>query len=318
MSWFGVGWPVAASIVAVSCAAGAAVLMRSLLEPRVGRDLALWTVVLFLAFPSSPILQLAYTESLSILLLVAALWALQREWYILLPIIVILIGLSRPIAVPLAVVIGLHLLRRVWQHHRFRTMASTSAGAAMAEAPARTVTTRIAPARPLTVGTFFSLSLAAVTAGIAAVLWPIIAWWSTGERNAYLETMGSWRSQTNRTPLSPWWANSQFFLGAWIGPLTLILVLGLLLWWMSSSYARVIAGDLRVWVLSYVAYLLLVLDPHTSLVRYLVLLFPLGTVLAAASESKAYRRTLVVAFLAGQVVWVAWLWRFVPPSDWPP
>jgi len=28
--------------------------------------------------------------------------------------------------------------------------------------------------------------------------------------------------------------------------------------------------------------------------------------------------TLAVSFLAGQVVWVVWLWRFIPPSDWPP
>ena len=66
------------------------------------------------------------------------------------------------------------------------------------------------------------------------------------------------------------------------------------------------------------AYLLLVLDPSTSLPRYLLPLFPLGTLLAGASPSRAYRRSLAVAFFAGQVVWVSWLWRFSPPTDWPP
>jgi hypothetical protein len=307
MSLFGVGWPMAASTVAVICAAAAVVLMRSLLEPLVGRGPALWTVALFLAFPSAPVLQLAYSESLAVLLLVGALWALQREKYALLSAVVLLSGLSRPIAVPLAVVIGVHLMRRMWWHYRGR---ATPAREDREPGPSG--------ARPLTLRAFAGLLLATAMAGVAAVAWPMIAWMGTGERNAYLETMGAWRVQSYRTALYPWWARSQYHLGEWVGPLVLVVVLGLLLWWVTGPRARIIAGDLRVWVLSYVGYLLLVLDPHTSLARYLLLLFPLGALLVTASDSKAYRRILVIAFLAGQVLWVAWLWRFSPPSDWPP
>src|SRR3712207_7924031 len=62
--------------------------------------------------------------------------------------------------------------------------------------------------------------------------------------------------------------------------------------------SRVVAGDLRVWCVCYVGYLLAVLDPVTSLVRYLLLLFPLGTVLAATSRSRAFRICVAASFLA--------------------
>jgi len=103
-----------------------------------------------------------------------------------------------------------------------------------------------------------------------------------------------------------------------VGPACLVVVLAALVLWVGNRRARFLGGDLRIWCVGYTGYLLAVLDPFTSLVRYLIMLFPLGTLLASASNSRAYRVTLAVAFLAGQVVWVVWLWRFIPPSDWPP
>ncbi len=69
-----------------------------------------------------------------------------------------------------------------------------------------------------------------------------------------------------------------------------------------------LSADLRAWCAWYAAYLLAVLDAFASLPRYLVLLFPLGTLLAAVSRDRAYRVALLIASAAGSVVWVAAFW----------
>jgi hypothetical protein len=290
MSLTGASWPVAATAVALICGAAAAVCMRSLLEPLAGRRLALWTVVLFCCYPAAPVLQLAYTESLGTLLLVATLWCLQRRRYLLAVPVVLLVGVSRPIGVPLAVVVGLHLVRALWRHR----------------------------VEPLTRGRVLSMLTLTAASGVAAVAWPVIAALATGERAAYTDTMSAWRVGHQVHPFRPWLTISRYVLGYWIGPLVVVVVVLALVGWLLARTSAVIGFDLRVWCLAYLGYLLAVLDPFTSLARYLLLFFPLGTLLASASRSAAYRRALALAFLAGQVVWVAWLWRFVPPADWPP
>jgi hypothetical protein len=51
------------------------------------------------------------------------------------------------------------------------------------------------------------------------------------------------------------------------------------------------------------------MDSFTGLWRYLLPLFPLGTLLAAASrESRAYRVALALAFAAGSLIWIAVVW----------
>ena len=53
-------------------------------------------------------------------------------------------------------------------------------------------------------------------------------------------------------------------------------------------------------------------------VLFLLLLFPLGTLLAAASPSRAFRWAVVGSFTAAQIVWLVWLWRISAPPEWPP
>jgi hypothetical protein len=290
MDLLGTSWPVTASMLAMLYGALAVVVLRSLIDWQAGRDLALWTVALLSFFPSAPVLQLAYTESLGLLLLFGALWCLQRHRYLLAVPIVVLIGFERPIGVPVAAVIGLHVLTRLLRHRR----------------------------EPVTWGSLVSMLVLVAAAAVAAVEWTVVAGLVTGTPDAYTQTMAAWRSGHTITLLRPWYWMSQYFFGQWFGPALLVACVATLAWVLTRPVARVIAGDLRAWVVCYAAYLAVVLDPYTSVVRYLLLLFPLGTVFAAASPSKAYRRTLVIAFLAGQILWVGWLWRFTPPSDWPP
>lgn len=286
----GGGWPIAASVVSLLCGAVTMVVLRSLVEPVAGRSLALWTVALLCAYPAAPVLQLAYAESLSLMLLVTLLLFLQRRWYLGAVPVLLLADVSRPISVPLAATVGVHLVMR-WRRRRVEPLP----GVAVAE-----------------------LLALVFTSGLGVVLWPAVAARTTGRLSAYLETEGAWRSGQVLAPVQAWWNTSRFVLGDWFGPVTLVLVGVALLIWITRPRAAVIAGDLRAWCLCYLGYLLVVFDLYTATVRILLPLFPLGTLLAAASPSRAYRRALVAAFVAAQVVWVAWLWRFSPPTDWPP
>lgn len=291
----GASFPVAASTVALLAGAAAVVLMRSLLEPLVGRSAALWTVVLFCCHPAAPVLQLAYTESLATLLLVAVLLCLQRRRYLTAVPLVLLLGLTRPIAAPLAVVVAVHLVLRVARRG--------------ADGPAPRPA---GPGGPLRGGVLL------LAAGAAAVLWPLVAFVGTGRPSAYAQTMSAWRGGQQVEPVEPWLRTTGLLLGDLFGPFVLGVVVVALVAWVLAPSSRVLGADLRAWCLAYIGYLLLVLDPSTSLVRYLLLLFPLGALLVVASSSAAYRRAIAVALLAGQLVWVFWLWRFVPPRDLPP
>jgi hypothetical protein len=286
----GAGWPVAASVVSLICGAVTVVVLRSLMEPVAGRSLALWTVALLCVYPAAPVLQLAYAESLSLMLLMSLLWCLQRRRYLVAVPVLLLADLSRPISVPLAATVGIHLLRR-WHRRR----AEPLPGIAVAE--------------------LLTLTLAA---GVGVGLWPAVVARATGQFTAYVDTEGAWRAGHEVVPVEAWWNASKYVLGAWVGPVTLVLAGVALLIWITRPRAAVIAGDLRTWSLCYLGYLLVVFDPYTATVRILLPMFPLGTLLAAASPARAYRRTLVAAFTASQVLWVAWLWRFSPPTDWPP
>lgn len=290
MRTLGTGWPLTASFVAIACGALASLVMYDLVRRVAGHQIAVWTVALFAFFPSAPVLQLAYTEAMGVLFLVAVLWCLQRRQYAVGIPIVLAAGLARPIGVPLAAVAAVHVLFRVIRRHR----------------------DRVSPGQLLAM---LGMGAAAAVSGLE---WPFLATRVTGVPDAYAQTMAAWRSGHTIVLAKPWLWSSRYFLGDWVGPITVAAVAGLAIWVLTRPVARVIAGDLRTWVFCYLGYLALVLDPGTSLPRYLLLLFPVGTVAVAASPSSAYRRTVLAAFAAGQILWVAWLWRFSPPTDWPP
>nr|WP_240895032.1 mannosyltransferase family protein [Kineococcus siccus] len=301
MSATGVSFATAGASVSLVCGAAAAVLVHALVRHAVaatgaravvaGR--AAWSAaVLFCCSPVSPVFQVAYTEALAVALLAAVLLLLLRERYLPAALLALLLGLSRPVAVPLTVVVVVHLV--------LRARAGRAAGV-----------------RPGPAAVLRALGLLAAS-GVAGLLWPVTAWWLTGRADAYTATMGAWRTGGRVVWLEPWWGVSQYVLGAVAGPVLLVAAVAGFTAWVLSRRTALLGPQVRAWCLAYVGYLLLVLDPFTSLFRYLVLLFPLGGLVALRPRSRGTLRALVVASLALQVVWVAWLWRFSPPADWPP
>ena len=298
----GMSFPVVASSLALLCGLGAAVLMAGLLADRVHPRVALAAVAVWAAYPASVSLQLAYTESLAMLVLCGFLWAVMRERWVAAAALVLVLGVTRPIALPAGAVVVVALALR-WRARR---------------------------ARRITPGEYAAGAAALVACGVSGLTWPTIAWAVTGSPTAYTDTMAAWRAGGEIVPLKPWlwmseWVFREFDLADTYGPVALALTVTTLVVMVLGPWARALGPELRTWCLAYPAYLALVLDPFTSIFRYLLPLFPLLVVMlgggwvARSPRFLSWRTgTLVVLGVIGQAVWITELLVFVPPSDYPP
>lgn len=279
----GLGWTPAATLLSLACAAAAVVLLRDLLARVAGPRVALWSVALLCFFPSALVLQLPYSESLALLLLVVTFWCLQRDRYLAAVPVILLLGLARPVGVPMAVVLTVHLAREV---QGVLGLPRSLAGRALPG------------------------PVAAWVAGlVAAVEWPLLVWRGTGVPSGYTLTMAAWRTPHEVVPVRPWIGAGQHFLGRHVGPVLLALAIGGLVWWLLRRGPALIGTDLTVWCAAYAAYLVAVLDSFSSLPRYLLPLFPMAAILIAVSPARAYRVAVTVAFATGGVLWMLVIWR---------
>jgi len=302
MGLTGLSFPVVASTLALVCGLGAAVVMAGLLAERVGSRVALGAVAAWAAFPAAVSLQLSYTESLAILVLCGFLWAVMRQRWAVAAALALVLGMTRPIALPLLAVVAVALGAR-WRSRR---------------------------ERPVGTGEYLAGAGALVACAASGLAWPAIVGAVTGSPTGYTDTMAAWRAGGEIVPLKPWlwmseWVFRDYALAATYGPVALALVVTTLVVMVCGPWARALGPELRAWCLAYPAYLGLVLDPFTSIFRYLLPLFPLlvvvlggGWVDRPARHLSWRAAALVAAGIVGQVVWVFELLVFVPPSDYPP
>lgn len=296
-----------APVLALLAGVGAAVLMAQLVREASPysaagrRGPALAVVAVWAAFPASPVLQMAYTESFSMLLLVGFLLLLVREQWVSCGLTALLLGLTRPIALPLSIVVVVAL----WLRWRAREE------------------------RPLGGRERVDAAFALVATGLSGLLWTTIAWAGTGQHDAYPTTMTAWRGEDAINPISPWrrtieWALEYQTRENVVPAITMVLALVLSLALLVPGVAPGIDLRLRVWAAAYAVYLLAVVDGGTSIIRYLVPLFPLAIVLIGAHRRRLsrwwrWRTTFWVAVgILGQVGWIWWLVLFTPPQDFPP
>ena len=278
-------------------AAGA---MALLLRDRIGSRFTMATVVLWASLPAAVVLQVGYTEAMAMALLTLFLLALSKERWLWAMSLALLLGLTRPIAVPIAAVTVVAL----WCRWRVRSE------------------------RPLVTTEIVSGVAALAGCVVSGLLWPAIAGAVTGQANAYTVTMSTWRASREIVPFKPWLDMSRYYFGSTWGPVWLtVLFVGIAVM-VLGPWASRLGPQLRMWSLAYPLYLLVVLDPFTSIFRYLIPLFPLAAVLIGAAgypRWRTWRRwvwvrfgVLLVAFVVGQWYWIDVLWRFVPPTDFPP
>ncbi|WP_010206140.1 membrane protein [Salinibacterium sp. PAMC 21357] len=286
-----------AVMVSVGFSLGAALLFYRLLHLVLPSTTALFAVAIFCFAPLSPILQVAYAESMALFLLMLALyWLLKRQYWMLLPVIAVL-SLTRPSGLALALALGLHVVYRWWVRDRD--------GFPRREAIAA-----------ITVTAF------SVLMGFA---WLLIAAIMTGSLTAYTDTELAWRApyvgNVELVPFTAWFQGAGFWQTQWgipqwlLSALLVAVVLGFF-GFLLSRPARRLGVDLRLWMLSYALYLLAVFFPQSSTFRLLMPMFPLAGALAQP-KSPTYRILLLLACIAGQWGWVHIAW-WVDNYDWTP
>lgn len=292
-------WAPAAVLVSVVCAAGAAlVFYRLMLRVGLGASTSLFAVVLFCVAPVSPLFQLAYAESLYLLLLATALLLLVERRYGWLFPVVLVMAFTRPSGLAFALAVGLHVV------HRWLKRADD----------------------PFPVRERVLSATLAVFSGLAGLAWPAIAAVATGSWTAYTDTELAWRAPyigyTHLVPFAPWfqgadwWASVMLGIPGWTGVAALVVLVALFGVLLFSPAVRRLGIDLRFWLIAYSLYLFAVFFPQSSTFRLLMPLFPLLGVLALP-RSRVYRAGLVVLFLALQVGWIAICWG-VDGADWSP
>ena len=284
-----------AAALVVHLVLAAAVERGPLRGTDVGRRLPLAGVAVLGTLGAAPVLQVAYTESLALLVFAGVLWCLVERQYLLAAVLTPLLGLSRAVALPLVVAVGAHAVGR------FREARADGARLPAAER-----------------GSMAGLAAVAIASGF---LWPALVGLRTGSADAYPRVQSAWRGRGEVVPFLPWVDVARFFAGGW-WLVALVVVVGLGVWLVAARPLRLLGPELWGWTAGYLAYLLVAVEPGTSLVRFLVLAFPVGPVLAILALRAARWRAALAALLVGaaitQVAWVAMVWRLVPPAGWPP
>jgi hypothetical protein len=230
----GLGFPVVGSTLALLLGFGAAVVMGLLLRDRVGAKVALAAVAVYAACPVSASFAIAYTESLAILLLCGFLWAVSKESWILAAVWALLIGLSRAMALPLAVV------ALVAGYLRWRRCSQD----------------------PITASQGWSLLAAVGSCGAAGLLWPLIVSLRVGSPLAYTETMGAWSVGGSVQLLRPWLE----YVTVPRNAVEVAVGLAIIIVMTIGPWAHHLGTELRTWTLAYPGYLMLVDAPSTSII----------------------------------------------------
>jgi Gpi18-like mannosyltransferase len=288
----GAPFQIVAVLVSVAFAAAAALMFYRLMNQVLPSGTALFSVVLFCFSPLSPLYQVAYAESMHTFLLMVALYLLlQRRYWLLLP-VVALASLTRPSGLAFALTMVLHVAHRWW-------------------------TRRV---DPFPVRERVAASVAAVVSGVMGVAWLLIAWAVTGSFTAYTDTELAWRAPyigyAHLIPFTPWVQGANWWLGEPRGAILLAVALIAMAALLFTPWVRRLGVDLRLWVVSYLLYLLAVFFPQSSTPRLLLPTFPLfGAV--AQPRAVAYRVSIVALFILGQIGWVHIAW-WADGIDWTP
>jgi hypothetical protein len=225
-------------LVSLLFGAAAMVALFNLVRDRMGRFGASALVACVMAYVTAPVLQVAYTEGLALLLVVLFIGAVRRRRLAAAVALAVALSLTRPIALPLGLVMGTALFHD-WLAERRRGLRPRM--------PVKAVLTTVA---------------VLATAG----LWPLIAWAVTGRRDAFFETQAAW--PVNRNGLGGWLGDMvQLTPRGLIGIAVVVFICGVCMRPEAALWGR----ELRIWSVVYPLYLILASRPSPSILRYLML-----------------------------------------------
>ncbi|WP_028497427.1 hypothetical protein [Microbacterium sp. 11MF] len=280
------GYPAGAIVLALVAGYAASVALFLLLRGRIGETAALWAVVFFANGPLAALFQMGYAESLGLLWLFLALWALVQRRFGWLYLLVVLMGFTRPGVLAFALLLGLYGIFR-WFRRRDD---------------------------PLPVSHIVHIVALGALAVIVGFAWQVIAGIATGDPSAYLETELAWRrswvgSEEQFMPFIAFFQAAAIWFGLWglptaLGPVLLVVLIvgaGVLL--ARSPQVRRLGPEIRLWGVSYLVYLLAVFFPQSSIFRLLLPLTPVAAGVAVPS-SRWWRVGILVLCVTGQWVWI--------------
>jgi hypothetical protein len=300
LAWTGApSWGIGALIVSVAAGYLACLVLYRMLRMRIDRTAATWAALFFAAGPLAALFHVGYAESLFLLWLFLSLWLVQRREYGWLYLLIPLMGFTRPGVLAFALFLGFYGIWRWFQRHR-------------EPLPGREIVHIVA------------LGLIAVIVGFS---WQVIAGLVTGRADAYLATELAWRRAsvpggdgftafTGFVEAAALWFGRIWGLGEVAGYIVLaasVLAVAALL--LFEPHVKRLGGEVRLWVASYLIYLLAVFFPQSSLFRLLVPVSPLwGAV--ALPRSTAYRVGVVAACLVGQWWWIYNMYALANTAYW--
>ena len=180
------------------------------------------------------------------------------------------------------------------------------------------------PVRKACITEAATVACTCVLSGVLGLGWSIIAAIATGRPDAYLATEMAWRSiyvgSTSFAPFEGWIASFDYHFGSGFGLAALAIGLALIVWILKAETLQKLGLELRLWLASYLLYLLAVFFPQSSTFRLLLPLFALAGALAlnTGRASKPVKVLLVLSLIALQFVWMLTCWLYVAPDFTPP
>ena len=293
MAISGLDFSVVAPTLSLVLGAAAMVVIFVLMERAVSRFSACACVVLTCTFMAAPVLQLAYAESLALLLLAGALFMLRERKYVAVAALLLILALTRPVVLAFIPVVIAHGVGR-WRGRGTDPFSRMDQGA-----------------------------VAFLTAWCVAAtgLWPVIVAASTRDILAWTQTHEAWWTGPHFAPGLGWPASLLFNYG-WPALAMLAFIVLLTLGIVLRPGAKAWGPELRSWSVAYPGYLLLATAPGPSVIRWMLLAFPLIWPFPEEATTWSERRfrillivMLAVVGLAMQWVWVSTFLASTAPSD---
>lgn len=287
-----VGFRTVAPSVSLLSGFAAAVVVFHLFRTRATTGESLLGVALVGSLPAAAVLQYSYSEALCLLALAASLLLLTTRRYVAVLPAVALLGLTRPVGLAFGLVVLVHLVVRWRDRHT----------------------------DPFPLRQVLQVLLVGVVTGAAALAMPVATAVAAGRPDGYTAVQVAWRVQDRMEWFTPWAWMADYVFGD-NGPFFLALLVVAVVGVLASPPVRALGVEMWTWCAAYALYLAAVLDPFTSLPRFLLLFFPLGLAVVRTLGGRR-RYALVGAWIAvslwAQWGWVRVLWVFSPPSDYPP
>lgn len=284
----GMSFPLAATLLTTVAGGVGMLLVYRVVRLTAERFAALATVVVLSFSMASPVFQIAYTESFSLVLLAGTLLAVIRGRYAVAAGLVLLLSFTRPITPPLALAIGIWAL--VMRRRGDRDWRRAA--------------------------------VLAVWAAVSSLWWPLVTALVTGRPRAYFESQAAWdnRPLASLTDLLRW-------TGRWEMVVLALSLATVVLAALPATGGRW-HPVLRWWMVVYPVYLLSAHPPTSSGLRYLLLAFAVFWPFSGPGVSRVlafHRRApavllglVVVGCVAAQWYWVSRGlvvgpgWRFTP------